>query len=127
MDTSAKRTPIVDLAADDLWAGEAGVRRAFAVLRADQPVSWQPKRRSEEVTPGPGYWAVVRHEDVQQVSTVPDLWVSPGPHVCLGAQPTNRHEIAAAFTARRQPSLHGPQPVPLPRRSPPTTSVPIEL
>ena len=65
---------VIDLSADNLWAGPPDERdRLFAELRRDRPVSWQrpfvtPMMKLLGQEPPPGYWAVVRREDIVTVS-----------------------------------------------------------
>src|SRR6185503_6486998 len=53
---------------------------AFAVLRRDRPLSFHPEPVLEEdwVQPGPGYWAVTRHAEVDAVSRAPEVFSSAG-------------------------------------------------
>lgn len=71
---------MIDLSAPEFWQLPALEREAaFAVLRRESPVSWQrpaptPLQTSDE--PPTGYWAVVRHEDVREVSRNPETFCS---------------------------------------------------
>ncbi len=51
----------IDTADPDLYARD-GARAAFAVLRREDPVHWNPEAH------GRGFWAVTRYDDVVQVS-----------------------------------------------------------
>jgi cytochrome P450 len=72
----------VSLSHPDFWARPPAEREAtFAVLRREAPVSWQPPTEGglRLLPPGPdepGYWAVVRHEDVVTVSRDPQSFSS---------------------------------------------------
>ncbi|MEV6409935.1 cytochrome P450 [Kribbella sp. NPDC051718] len=46
----------------------------YARLRATTPVSWHAEPELPGVPAGPGFWAVMRHDDVQYVSKTPDLF-----------------------------------------------------
>jgi cholest-4-en-3-one 26-monooxygenase len=63
------RPDAVDLA-DPRSFAEGPPHEAFARLRREAPVSFQPERG------GPGYWAVVRHADVVRVSKDPETFSS---------------------------------------------------
>src|SRR5689334_12930375 len=61
----------VDLSSHGFWAQSAEERDlAFAELRRARPISWQRPAEGSllEDEDDPGYWAVVRHEDVVTVS-----------------------------------------------------------
>ena len=64
----------IDLSAESLWAGPSDERdRLFAELRRDRPVTWQrpivtPMMALLGQEPPPGYWAVVRLDDIVTVS-----------------------------------------------------------
>ncbi|RYJ05868.1 MAG: cytochrome P450, partial [Actinomycetales bacterium] len=69
----------LDLSATAFWLKSADEREAiYAELRRDRPISWQ-RPVEDAVTPDPddpGYWAVVRHEDICTVSKDNDTFVS---------------------------------------------------
>lgn len=69
----------IDLSAKAFWDLTADAReKSFAVLRAERPVSWQPPVEDAWM-PDPddvGYWAVVRHNDIVEVSRRSDVFVS---------------------------------------------------
>jgi cytochrome P450 len=46
----------------------------YARLRARNPVSWHAEPPLPGVPPGPGFWAVMRYDDVQYVSRTTDLF-----------------------------------------------------
>ncbi len=67
----------IKLAHQLFWAMPPGEREgAFALLRAERPVSWHEEFEVPGVPLGPGFWAVTRFEDVFTVSRNPDLFVS---------------------------------------------------
>jgi cytochrome P450 len=59
----------VDLADPDFFLGDR-VHETFAELRRSEPVHWQ------EMAGEPGYWAVLRYEDVVTVSRHPEVFSS---------------------------------------------------
>src|SRR5262245_43103142 len=74
--------PTTDLAVDDIALGspEFWARRdregAFAKLRAECPVSFHAEPQFAGFPPGPGFWSVVRYDDVVRVSRDSDTFVS---------------------------------------------------
>jgi cytochrome P450 len=69
----------VDLSSHNFWARSAEERDlAFAELRRDRPISWQRPAEGSliEDADDPGYWAVVRHEDVVTVSRAHEVFSS---------------------------------------------------
>jgi len=69
----------LDVSADAFWDLDLPEREpVFAELRHNRPVSWQPPIETA-VSPDPddpGYWAVVRHSDITEVSQNNDVFVS---------------------------------------------------
>lgn len=72
--------PSLDLAARSFWAQDFETRdKAFARLRSEHPVSYQRPYESTLLPPTdttPGFWSVVRAEDVRYVSRNPGLFCS---------------------------------------------------
>lgn len=111
----------VETSSKEFWAGTARDReRSFATLRAEAPVSWQPQVEDSWMPDGsPGYWAVVRHRDIVEVSRRNDVFVSGRgvtfenlpPDVLRGSQSIlamdppdhtkQRKIISAAFTPKQ--------------------------
>jgi cytochrome P450 len=73
----------IELSSEAFWSQSVRERDAsFEVLRHERPVTWQP-RAFGSLMPDledPGYWAVVRHEDVVAVSKAHDVF-SSSPHL----------------------------------------------
>ncbi|MVU80716.1 cytochrome P450 [Nocardia sp. ET3-3] len=68
----------IELSSKSFWAKTAQERElSFAVLREHSPVSWQPQVEDpwmpEDI---PGYWAIVRHRDIVEVSRRNDVFIS---------------------------------------------------
>jgi len=85
-----------DLSDPEFWLASREVREgAFQTLRREQPVSWWDEWEFEDMQfpRGPGYWSVVNHQDVWQVSRNPQLFCS-GQGVNVGDMPI---EIAEFF------------------------------
>jgi len=74
--------PTTDLSVDEIRLGvpETWLRSdregMFARLRAERPVGFQAEAEVPGFLRGPGYWAITRHADVQQVSRDAETFVS---------------------------------------------------
>jgi cytochrome P450 len=67
----------IDLSAEEFWALPQQQRdAAFTVLRRERPFAYFAEPVLPFIEPGPGYYAVVRHADVQAVSSQPKLFCS---------------------------------------------------
>jgi methyl-branched lipid omega-hydroxylase len=69
----------IDLSDFEFWAGDRDVREgAFRTLRDTPGLQFYSERAFEgsPIPPGPGYWALVRHEDVWTASRNPELFCS---------------------------------------------------
>ncbi|MGQ4618947.1 cytochrome P450 [Nocardia sp. R7R-8] len=127
VDTSVRPFHPVELSSKSFWGRTAAEReKSFAILRAQEPVSWQPQVEDpwmpEDI---PGYWAVVRHADIVEVSRTSDVFVSGlgvtfenlPPDVLRGSQsilamdpPDHtkiRKLISAAFTPKQVQRIEG--------------------
>ncbi|MGQ0574216.1 MAG: cytochrome P450 [Pseudonocardia sp.] len=95
----------VEISSKAFWDKPSEEReKIFAVLRRDQPVSWQPPVE-DAVTPDPddpGYWAVVKHADIVKVSRDNDTYVS-GMGVLFDLLPPIFLELTQSFLAMDNP------------------------
>ena len=69
----------LNISSDEFWAQDFTQQdQTFAQLRQQRPVSWQrPIETAVVPDPGdPGFWAVVRHDDIVEVSQHSDVFVS---------------------------------------------------
>ena len=67
--TPHERTIDVDISSDAFWAQSFDERdETFARLRREAPVSWHPPTEFPFPHEEAGFWAVVRHEDINTVS-----------------------------------------------------------
>src|SRR5689334_10638937 len=69
----------LELSSEAFWSKPARERdRSFETLRRERPVTWQPRAYGSLMpdVEDPGYWAVVRHEDVVAVSKAHDVFSS---------------------------------------------------
>jgi cytochrome P450 len=96
----------IDLGAMEFWSQPAEIRdQSFAVLRREAPVSHhQPPEDILGVTERDmrGYWAVVCHEDIRQVSRHPAVFCS-GQGVQFGDAPPEMLEASQSFLAMDAP------------------------
>ncbi|WP_063064562.1 cytochrome P450 [Nocardia violaceofusca] len=94
----------IDLSTRAFWSTTAADReRSFAVLREQRPVSWQ--RPPESLLRNPdavGFWAVVRHRDIVEVSRNHDVFIS-GKGVMFEDMPEEALEATQSFLAMDPP------------------------
>jgi cytochrome P450 len=70
-------TDDIDLSAEDFWGLPLDQRdAAFTALRRDRPFAFFAEPVVPFIEPGPGYYAVVRHADVEAISSQPKLFCS---------------------------------------------------
>ncbi len=95
----------VDISTKAFWNQTSEEReKTFAVLRREQPVSWQ-RPVDDAVTPDPddpGYWAVVKHADIVRVSRDNDTFIS-GQGVLFDLLPPIFLELTQSFLAMDNP------------------------
>ncbi|MGW0036503.1 cytochrome P450 [Gordonia sp. NPDC003376] len=95
----------VEVSSDAFWDQDAPEReKTYAVLRETAPVTWQrPIETSVVPDPDdPGFWAVVRHADISEVSHNTDVFVS-GYGVMFDLLPPMLLEMAMSFLAMDNP------------------------
>jgi cytochrome P450 len=102
--TSRSYDPI-DLSSKAFWSTTAAEREAsFSELRTARPLSWHPPVE-ESLLPDPtdpGFWAVVRHQDVVDISRNPEVFVS-GQGVLFENVPVELLESSQSFLAMDSP------------------------
>lgn len=72
------------LSADQIWLSDREFwlrppeerEGAFATLRAERPISFHEELDVQVLPKGPGYWSVVKHADVLEVSRNPEVFCS---------------------------------------------------
>jgi cytochrome P450 len=106
-DVTASSRPYdpIDLSSRSFWASPAQVReRSFAALRRDRPLSWHPPAVATlmEDPDDPGFWAVVRHADIVEVSRRTDVFVS-GRGVIFENVPEEMLEMTQSFLSMDDP------------------------
>ncbi len=95
----------IDLSSRAFWSTSAATReKAFAVLRAERPVSWHPPVEDSLMhdPQDPGYWAVTRHADIVTVSRDSDVFLS-GKGVLFENVPEELLEASQSFLAMDAP------------------------
>jgi cytochrome P450 len=105
--TIAQQRPYdeIDLSSRAFWSTSSADReRSFAILRGQRPVSWhQPVEDALMEDPeDPGFWAVVRHADIVEVSRRNDVFVS-GQGVLFENIPEEMLEASQSFLAMDPP------------------------
>lgn len=90
----------VDVSRLDFWSRSPEERDvAFAELRRRAPVSWQRPIESQLAEPDiPGFWAVVSHEHVREVSHNPEVFCS-SQGIQMEDVPTEILQAASSFLA----------------------------
>ncbi|MDR3661521.1 MAG: cytochrome P450 [Mycobacterium sp.] len=67
----------VDMSSVRFWGrGDPFRDGAFATLRREAPISFQPELQQEGLPSGPGHWALTRYDDVFFASRHPDIFSS---------------------------------------------------
>ena len=94
-----------DLSSSEFWAGTAADReRTFAELRAHRPISWhRPVKNGMFEDPNDqGFWAVVRHADLVEVTRRPGDFLS-GKGITFESLPPEALDAAQGFIAMDPP------------------------
>ncbi len=107
MTASAVARPydLADVSSHAFWAGTAADReRTFAELRRERPISWHPPAADPLfVDPDDqGFWAVVRHADLVEVTRRPEDFVS-GEGVVFDSMPKELLDAGQGFIAMDPP------------------------
>ncbi|UEA57485.1 cytochrome P450 [Gordonia otitidis] len=95
----------LNVSSDAFWDQDAPEREnTYRVLRETAPVTWQEPIQSAVVPDpdDPGFWAVVRHEHIAEVSKRNDVFVS-GYGVMFDLLPSMLLEMAMSFLAMDNP------------------------
>ncbi|WP_431233727.1 cytochrome P450 [Mycolicibacterium psychrotolerans] len=105
---ATRRHDPLNVSSDAFWDLDLPEREPiFAELRRDRPISWQPPIETA-VSPDPddpGYWAVVRHKDILEISQNSDVFVSRY-GVMFDMLPPVFLEMAMSFLAMDNPQHH---------------------
>jgi cytochrome P450 len=97
MSTSLPHVPLseIDLSSPEFWTADRAWREgAFRTLRDEKPFAFFEERVIEDAPfpPGPGYYAVTRHDDIWQISRNPQLYCS-GKGSNIGDLPVEMNEF----------------------------------
>ena len=85
----------IDLSSPEFWLADRAWREgAFRTLRDEKPFAFFEERVIEDAPfpPGPGYYAVTRHDDIWQISRNPQLFCS-GKGSNIGDLPVEMNEF----------------------------------
>ena len=94
-----------DISSSEFWAGTAEDReKVFAELRANRPISWhRPVKNGMFADPNDqGFWAVVRHADLVEVTRRPGDFLS-GKGITFESIPPELLDAAQGFIAMDPP------------------------
>ena len=93
----------INLSDLDFWLLPEEERdQAFAVLRAERPVSFFEEAVFTDMPQGPGYWAVTRYDDIWHASRHPEIFTS-GHGVNIGDLPVEVAEFFGSMIAMDAP------------------------
>lgn len=91
LDTTDRPTAGFTLADPDFWRRD-DIDEQFARLRRDLPITWHEEPSTEWFpTPGRGFWALVRHEDVTTISKDQATFTSGDGTEIVDLTPAERH------------------------------------
>lgn len=79
----------------------------FASLREHEPVSWHTEHALPHCPEGPGFWAVMRHEDVQFVSRTPQLFSAAIAGTLLRDPAPENLDFTRSMLLNMDPPRHG--------------------
>ena len=103
----------IDLSARSFWQKSQEERdRAFAILRAENPVAWSRPPDSDLLPPEEnihGFWSLTRYEDIQLASRIPQVFSSASGVTMEDFTPemTEMAQSFIAMDAPRHPRLRG--------------------
>jgi cytochrome P450 len=94
----------IDLSDLEFW-GLAPARReaAFAALRRDRPLGFFEEPEVPFIEKGPGYYAIVRHADVEAVSSQPKLFCSGEGATSIANLPVELNEFYGSMISMDDP------------------------
>lgn len=78
----------IQLADQNFWALPRDEREvAFATLRAERPVARMKEMDARLFPPGPGFWSITKHEDIQEISRNAEVFCSGKGAVTIADMP----------------------------------------
>ena len=97
----------IDLSDTDFWARPPAERdAAFAVLRGEESLPFYAEPIVPFIPPGPGYYAVTRHADIETISSRPALFCSGRGAVSIPDLPAELNEFYGSMISMDDPR-HG--------------------
>jgi cytochrome P450 len=94
----------INLSDQEFWARPLPERdAAFAVLRRDRPFAFYAEPEVPFMPPGPGYYAVVRHADVEAISSQPKLFCSGFGATSVADLPAELNEFYGSMISMDDP------------------------
>jgi cytochrome P450 len=94
----------IDLSDRDFWAEPPAVRHAvFDKLRAERPFAHFAEPEFEGMEPGPGYYAVTRHADLDAISSQPLVFCSGKGAVSIQDIPADLNEFYGSMISMDDP------------------------
>ena len=95
---------MIDLTAEEFWAEPPAVRyAAFRTLRQTDPFAFFAEPEVPFIEPGPGYFAITRHADIDAISSAPELFCSGKGAVSIPDMPTELVEFYGSMISMDDP------------------------
>jgi cytochrome P450 len=95
---------MIDLTADEFWAQPPTARyAAFRTLRQTDPFAFFAEPEVPFIEPGPGYFAITRHADIDAISGQPELFCSGKGAVSIPDMPTELVEFYGSMISMDDP------------------------
>ena len=97
-------TGTIDLTADEFWALPPAARyEAFRTLRQTDPFAFFAEPEIPFIEAGPGYYALTRHADIEEVSSQPELFCSGKGAVSIPDMPAELVEFYGSMISMDDP------------------------
>ena len=107
MSVTVRDVGVVDLSDPAFWAQPPAQQEAvFAALRTHEPFAFFAEPELPYLEVGPGYYAVVRHADVEAISRQPALYCSGRGAVSIADMPADLQEFYGSLISMDDPR-HG--------------------
>jgi cytochrome P450 len=104
VDATDIRLSDINLSDEEFWGASPAVREAtFATLRREQPFGFFEEPDVPFFERGPGFYAVVRHDDIEHISTNPELFCSGKGAVSIVDMPEELHEFYGSLISMDNP------------------------
>ena len=94
----------IDLSSDDFWSLDHSIRDgAFATLRREAPISFQPEPEIPGFGVGPGHWALTTWDDVHHASRHPEIFSSRPTSTAINDVPAEVAEFLGSMITLDDP------------------------